>query len=470
MYSILQKTFHCISDIEYSILRSIENGLSVADAVEQCCNSDDECTVYQSRINNYLSYISRHRVKEIISTDVVPQNIYSQLANNPTICFEVTEACNLRCTYCAYGEFYEGYEPRQNSNLSFEKAKAIVDMVMPYCKAQNSAVHISFYGGEPLLRFDLIKEVIEYVRSVNVTATYSMTTNAMLLDRYIDFLIENKFDLLLSLDGNKSHNSFRIQSNGEESFDKVFANIVFVQKNYPDYFTECVNFNVVLHKKNNLSEVLNYFDANFEKTPSINYVSYSMLRDDKKEEFKEILQNMEFDDVKQRCDQNVYDRYNKQTGEYKDVLFNLKLLTTYNYGKYIDLLSNGIKRRLHTGTCFPFWKKLFVTSQGLILPCENVPHYHALGNICDNHVECNIPNIAEKFTDGLKTMIQTCSTCYNRWSCDVCMWQKKQKDGRFDLSCYHTKADMEYKLSDMFNFIEENPTIFDNLLNTLDYE
>lgn len=469
MYSILQKTFHVVSEKEYNIMRALESGESVDEAINRYCSDEDKYT-YKKLVDNYLAYISHQRVKDMVSTDIVAQNIYTQLANNPTVSFEVTEACNLRCTYCAYGEFYDGYEPRKNISLSFESAKAVIDMVMSYHSSMESSIHIGFYGGEPLLRFELIKEIVEYVSSLNVTATYSMTTNAMLLDRYIEFLKEYKFELLLSLDGNKSQNSFRIQSNGEESFDKVFTNIKFVQINHAEYFKECVNFNVVLHKRNSVSDVLNYFDLNFGKTPSINFVSTSMLRKDKKKEFEEKLQNKEYDNVIQRCNQNIYDRYNKQTAEYKDALFNLKVLTSSYYGNYVDLMTNNIKNRLHTATCFPFWKKLFVTSQGLILPCENVPHYHALGSIFNNRIECNIFNIADQFTDNLKTMMKTCSACYNCMSCDVCLWQKKDENGKFDLSCFHSKADMEYKLSDMFSFIEENPTVFNTLLNTLNYE
>ena len=112
---------------------------------------------------------------------------------------------------------------------------------------------------------------------------------------------------------------------------------------------------------------------------------------------------------------------------------------------------------------------MFVTSQGLILPCENVPHSHSLGNVGNAQVECDIPNIAEQFTDSLKTMMQTCSACYNRMCCDVCLWQKKQENGRFNLSCFHTKSDMEAKLANMFSFIEENPTIYNTVLNSENY-
>lgn len=76
MYSLLQKTFHCISENEFNILRAIERGLSVSEAVKQCCNSDIDITEYQTKIDNYLAYISRQRVKEVITTNVVPQNIY----------------------------------------------------------------------------------------------------------------------------------------------------------------------------------------------------------------------------------------------------------------------------------------------------------------------------------------------------------------------------------------------------------
>ena len=75
-------------------------------------------------------------------------------------------------------------------------------------------INIGFYGGEPLLEIDLIKKVVyliknKYIRK-NITFTFSLTTNGVLLNSVnIDFLVENEFELLVSLDGNLNHNSYR---------------------------------------------------------------------------------------------------------------------------------------------------------------------------------------------------------------------------------------------------------------------
>ena len=77
--------------------------------------------------------------------------------------------------------------------------------------------------------------------------SFSMTTNALLIERYADFLVENDFDLLISLDGNEVNNSYRIFHDGEYAFKNIMYNILFIKNNYPDYFKNKVNFNSVLH-------------------------------------------------------------------------------------------------------------------------------------------------------------------------------------------------------------------------------
>lgn len=83
--------------------------------------------------------------------------VVSALANLPQLVFEVTDACNLRCKYCAYGEFYEDYDCRENKMLSTEKAIRLIDYLVEYWNSNlntsaDKNIMISFYGGEPLLR------------------------------------------------------------------------------------------------------------------------------------------------------------------------------------------------------------------------------------------------------------------------------------------------------------------------------
>ena len=88
-------------------------------------------------------------------------------------------------------------------------------------------IRISFYGGEPLLNFKFIKEAVTLIKNLNVNKefSFSMTTNAIYLRKYIDFLAENKFDILVSIDGDRYEDSYRNFPNGNPSFNIVANNI-----------------------------------------------------------------------------------------------------------------------------------------------------------------------------------------------------------------------------------------------------
>jgi uncharacterized protein len=92
-----------------------------------------------------------------------------QLLHLKQIVFEVTDACNLRCKYCAYSDFYGGYDERKNSYFPFEKAQLIIDYLVNLWKENTSPVIIepltvSFYGGEPLMNINFIKKVVDYLQ------------------------------------------------------------------------------------------------------------------------------------------------------------------------------------------------------------------------------------------------------------------------------------------------------------------
>ena len=126
---------------------------------------------------------------------ISPMEIEYNLMNLKQLIFEVTDACNLRCKYCGYADLYEGYDQRENLKFPFQKAKLIIDYLYEYWKKQycadvNNPISISFYGGEPLLNVPFIKQVIDYLESLNPIGKkfhYNMTTNAMLLDKYMEF-------------------------------------------------------------------------------------------------------------------------------------------------------------------------------------------------------------------------------------------------------------------------------------------
>ena len=99
------------------------------------------------------------------SNIVNASSVYNNLSKIRLIAFEVTDACNLRCAYCAYREFYDNHDTRKNKNIDVNKAKILIDFLVE--KKQTAVNHslvneivVSFYGGEPLLNIDFIKEMV----------------------------------------------------------------------------------------------------------------------------------------------------------------------------------------------------------------------------------------------------------------------------------------------------------------------
>ena len=116
------------------------------------------------------------------------------------VVFEVTDVCNLRCKYCAYADLYEGYDKRENLYFPFRRAQLLIDYlyhnywIKKTGKGYKRTISIGFYGGEPLLNIPFIQQVINYIEQlsyIGIAFQYSMTTNAMLLDHYMDYLVEN---------------------------------------------------------------------------------------------------------------------------------------------------------------------------------------------------------------------------------------------------------------------------------------
>lgn len=129
------------------------------------------------------------------------RDIERNIINLKQLVFEVTDQCNLKCKYCGYGEFYGGYDERKSNVLPFKIAQNTIDYVVDLWKKHKQnfykhTLYIGFYGGEPLMNVPLIKQIQEYIENKYIDLIdpyYNMTTNAMLLDRYMDWIVEKKF-------------------------------------------------------------------------------------------------------------------------------------------------------------------------------------------------------------------------------------------------------------------------------------
>ena len=118
-----------------------------------------------------------------------------------------------------------------------------------------------------------------------------MTTNGILLDKYIDFLIEHNFRILVSLDGNCDNNSYRKFPNGNSSYKKLYKNLKQIQERHREYFNRHIHFNTVLHDKNSINDIYEYFLKEFDQIPSISELSIRNINIDHKDEFWKFFNN-----------------------------------------------------------------------------------------------------------------------------------------------------------------------------------
>ncbi|MCD6464278.1 radical SAM protein, partial [Candidatus Woesearchaeota archaeon] len=154
-----------------------------------------------------------------------------------SIVLNVTEACNFRCKYCIYSGLYKGERTHSFKSMNLDTALKSLDVLLPHT---SDLLVVSFYGGEPLLNFNLIKAVTEYLdknlKGSSKKLVYSLTTNGSLLARHLDFLIEKEFQIAVSIDGPKAlHDSRRLYVNGRKSFDDVYSNIELLISKHPEF-------------------------------------------------------------------------------------------------------------------------------------------------------------------------------------------------------------------------------------------
>lgn len=148
-----------------------------------------------------------------------------------TVVMNVTNQCNLACSYCyEYGEDRIDQPEGKTRFMTEETARQTVDFLLDQSPGRRS-VHLTFFGGETLLNFGVVKATVEYARNRAAEAgkyiDFSMTTNAtMLTSEIIDFLAENNVGVTVSIDGPKeSQDRFRVFHNGKGSYDVVAPKI-----------------------------------------------------------------------------------------------------------------------------------------------------------------------------------------------------------------------------------------------------
>lgn len=389
-----------------------------------------------------LGFLQKALVEKIEHPEAVHLKFLSEhyLEN---LILQVTQQCNLRCKYCAYsGNYYN--RTHSSQRMSFEVAKEAIDFYLKKSDKTNKLT-LAFYGGEPLLEFDLIKKCVDYIiaHKGDQAIDFPMTTNGTLLDlEKIGFLVKHKFTLMISLDGEReSHDANRKFLSGEGSFDLVMQNLKALKKYDEEYYRKYVLFNCVISSTTDLEKVYEFYMNTDLFVPGMIHFSFVNSVDIKDENIMKI----------NRRNERVYNLLLSLAGLREwDILAKINRASITDEEMLYERLhrhSSESRSVHHGGPCMPGIKRLFVDVNGMFFPCERVSEENP--QMCIGSLEggFNYENM-DFFINHGKLIEQKCLDCWNLRMCSFCLNAIEHKNEKItgetlSQHCFFSKSTSE---------------------------
>ncbi|WP_418791990.1 radical SAM protein [Phosphitispora sp. TUW77] len=379
----------------------------------------------------------------------------------------VTGTCNLQCRYCINSMIYPYSETMPSETMSLQVAKKAVDYYLDnIARIRRSdpcrTAVITFYGGEPLLQFPLIEEVVRYIREKKVAnVLFTISTNGLLLDdKVTDFFVANNFAVWVSLDGpEQQHDRNRTTPGGKGSFSDVFANIKRFWQRHSDY--PLLGFLVTYDWRSDISELWQFFKSHQEFKKSLfmfNPVGSHFT--DYYKQFSQQERNAFFESVA-TIRKNLYAPL---TDDDNDPLINFFILSPYRLHLMRKIL--GLPGRPEipgTGTCLP-GEKICVLPDGRLQPCERVP---GLANIGTVETGLNYKVIAELINMYNRNITTQCSGCRIMQLCKTCFshfWSGKDFCKPTPSFCENQVQWTGELLSEIYSLLEEVPGYYEEVM------
>lgn len=357
--------------------------------------------------------------------------------NCEQLILEVTESCNLRCGYCVYNDHHPNFRGFSNRVMKFEVAKKTIDYLLKDYTGNRFA--LTFYGGEPLFNFKLIKQCIDYTKETypNVKLDVSFTTNLTLLTKeMIDYFktIDNIY-ILCSIDGPEStHNKYRRYANGKGTFNDAIKGLhllldTFYDKNNPNRIIAINSVLVPPYNKEKLDELNNFFykELNLPKDITCNY-SYldrgEMVFDFDKNEIisPEVSKKLITSPLEEWAVDNFI---NDKDYDSRDFSFVSKDML--KIAKRLKVDDGVIESTFLQGNCIPGKRRLYVTVDGTFRTCERVGDSPSLGNY---EIGYDFDKIYKTyFVDYANHFKEKCKNCWAQPLCSLCYQNTMCREG-----------------------------------------
>ena len=220
-------SIHVVDDVAYDMIAMYESAAPEEIVAAMLKKYGDRPDVTEDDLRDCLADIEElKRKKKLFSEDIykgIAFDFKNRSRDIKALCLHVAHSCNLNCQYCFASQ---GKYHGERALMSFEVAKQAMDFLVA-----NSGDHVNlevdFFGGEPLMNFDVVKQTVAYARSIEKEAgknfRFTLTTNGVDVDEEVmEFANRECHNVVMSIDGRKEvHDHLRKDYQGNGSYDRI---------------------------------------------------------------------------------------------------------------------------------------------------------------------------------------------------------------------------------------------------------
>lgn len=334
----------------------------------------------------------------IFSNDLNTNFEYNKENVIKAMCLHVAHDCNLKCRYCFASQ---GNFKGQRQLMDLETGMRALDFLVEN-SGNRKNLEVDFFGGEPLMNFDVVKDLVAYGRKLekksNKHFRFTITTNALLLnDENMNFINENMDNVVLSLDGRKSVNDYmRMTLNDGGSYDVIVPKIkeMIERRKDKDYYVRgtFTSKNLDFSK-----DCLEYYKNGFKN------ISIEPVVTDPKEDYA----------IREEHIETILKEYEEFSREYMELRKNDPEFLFFHF--MIDLNQGPCAVKKSVG-CGAGSEYIAVTPEGDIFPCHQFvgEEEFKLGTL-----QTGITNtkLRDKFKQANVNTKEKCKTCWAKFYC-----------------------------------------------------
>jgi len=227
-------SIHVVDDVAYDVIAFYHDSIKESGAVPK---KEDVLSKFSEiytigDIEESIDDIKQLMDAEQLFTEDIYKDFVMDFKKRPTVvkalCLHIAHDCNLACKYC-FAE--EGEYHGRRALMSFDVGKKALDFLIENSGSRRN-LEVDFFGGEPLMNWEVVKQLVEYGRSkekeYDKKFRFTLTTNGVLLnDEILEFVNKEMANVVLSIDGREQvHNNMRPFRNGKGSYDLIVPKFI----------------------------------------------------------------------------------------------------------------------------------------------------------------------------------------------------------------------------------------------------